>query len=98
MYRLVKIKSIIAVGGAFKIEDYNGNSDFFPKSTVHEQGTNIYIKCWILEKKSITYSFKNKYYLKNGIIKKYEKYEVEVITPKKVIFDPNQKPDESLIK
>ena len=53
----VKIKSITPCGGAYLIEDYNGNKDFFPKSTVFENGYETFIAVWILEKKSINYSF-----------------------------------------
>lgn len=50
---LVKIKSIAPIGGAYLIEDYNGNSDFFPKLTVFYKGyeNEVYIAIWILEKK-----------------------------------------------
>lgn len=99
---LVKIKSIVSHGGAYLIEDYNGNSDFFPKSTVFENYHNneVYIAIWILEKKSITYSRKKVYWhdSKTNKITPHINIEVIKVTPKKVEFDPNKSVDESLIK
>ena len=96
----VKIKSIAAGGGAYLIEDYNGNKDFFPKSTVFENGYETFIAVWILEKKSINYSCKNPHWYNSETrkIKPEIIIEVEKITPKKVVFDPNLKIDETLIK
>lgn len=99
---LVKIKSIVSRGGAYLIEDYNGNSDFFPKSTVFYKGyeNEVYIAIWILEKKSITYSHKKSYWHDSKTNKVYPDIKIEVIKtiPDKIKFDPNKKPDESLIK
>ena len=44
----VKIKSITPCGGAYLIEDYNGNSDYFPKTTVFDYGYGTFIAEWIL--------------------------------------------------
>lgn len=62
MYYLAKIKDIETRGRAYYITDYNGNSDYFPQSTVVIGYCNeVYIKKWILSQKSITYTAKKEY-------------------------------------
>ena len=96
----VKIKSISSCGGAYLIEDYNGNSDYFPKSTVFDYGYGTFIAEWILEKKSITYSCKQPHWYNSETRKIKPEVIIEVIkkVPEKIIFDTNSKIDESLIK
>ena len=97
----VKIQSATPYGGAYLIEDYNGNKDYFPKSTVFNVWENeVYIAEWILKKKSITYSCKKPHWYNSETGNITPQVTVEVIktTPTKIEFDPNNGPDESLIK
>lgn len=97
----VKIKSITPCGGAFLIEDYNGNNDYFPKSTVFESNNEnmVYISAWILEKKEITYSYNKIFWYDRVTNTAMPHICITKYTPNKVQFDPNEvRVDESLIK
>ena len=94
----IKIKSIAPRGAAYFIEDYNGNSDYFPQSQIFDDGSKLYASEWILEQKSITYSKKYPKWYDSKTARVTDHIEVIKIVPKKIEFNPNDMPNESLIK
>lgn len=92
----VKFKEIKQRGKAYHVVDYNGNKDYIPISQSYYDGSNLYISEWILQQKTLTYSSKNPYFIKDNNVKPF--IQVVEIKPKKIVFNPNQQPDESLIK
>lgn len=86
----VRILSMDSISDkAVKIQDFNGNTDIFPKSAIfgedfEVQNSNaVWIAAWILEKKSITYSAKKESWFdsaeRNGVT--IEKHTPEPIAP-----------------
>jgi hypothetical protein len=70
----------------YKVTDFNGNTDFIPKSQVFGVDTDVgksdayWISEWILKKKTLTYSTKKKtWFSEHGIIQPY--YEVKQHVP-----------------
>lgn len=61
----VRLSSVVRISPlAYKVEDFNGNSDIIPASQILGEDITVqksdayWISAWILEKKCITYSEK----------------------------------------
>jgi hypothetical protein len=99
--RLVSLRSISHI--CYKAIGFDGSEALIPKSQVFGQDYEVvksdayWITSWILEQKSLQYSRK-KWTMFNKDGKNIGAIEFEHHKPKKVIFDPNTQPNESLIK
>jgi len=92
----VKFKEIQQRGKAYFVVDYNGNEDYIPISQSYYDGFDLYVSEWILQQKTLKYSNKNPYFIKDDNVKSF--IEIVEITPKKVNFDPNKKTNKDLLK
>ena len=99
--RLVSLKSISHL--CYKAIGFDGSEALIPKSQVFGQDNEVvksdayWISAWILEQKTLQYSSK-KWTIFNKDGKNIGAIEFEHHKPKKVEFNPNDTPDESLIK
>jgi hypothetical protein len=101
----VKVQSLISISDkAYKITSFDGSSDIIPKSQVfgedfsNAKSESYWISEWILNQKNIQYSRKKTAFWNDKTNRIEPIITVEKHTPKKIEFDKNQLPDESLIK
>lgn len=105
----VRIKNLTQISNkCWKAEDWQGNEFLIPDSQYFGRDYSVsksdayWIACWIIDKEDCNLMVSTKkigwYDPKKG--KVFPHIEIEVIKtiPKKIEFDPNSKPDESLIK
>lgn len=100
----VRLASLVSISHlCYKAIGFDGSEALIPKSQVFGQDYEVvksdayWITSWILEQKSLQYSRK-KWTMFNKDGKNIGAIEFEHHKPKKVIFDPNTRPNESLIK
>lgn len=101
----VRLQSLVSISDkAYKATAFDGSEAIIPKSQVFAQDYDVqksdayWISAWIMEQKDIQYSTKkvgwwnpDKGRIEANIVVEHHK-------PKKVDFNPNDTPDESLVK
>lgn len=101
----VRLLSLVSVSDkAYKANAFDGSECIIPKSQVFCQDYEVqksdayWISSWLMEQKDIQYSTKKVGWWNPKTHRIEPNIQVEHHKPTKVIFDPNQQPDESLIK
>lgn len=101
----VRLKSLSSISEkAYKAVAFDGSECIIPKSQVFGQDYNVsksdayWISEWILKQKDIQYSNKKVAWYNSNTNKIEPNIEVEHHKPNKIEFNPNDLPDESLIK
>jgi len=101
----VRIQSIENISEkCYKVTSFDGSSDLIPKSQVFGQDYEVqksdayWISCWILERKNIQYSNKKVGWFNSETNKIEANVIIEHHKPKKIEFNVNEKPNESLVK
>lgn len=101
----VRLESLVSISDkAYKAKCFDGSECILPKSQVFSQDYEVqksdayWISCWILEQKEIQYSTKKIGWWNTENRRIEPNITIEHLTPKKVEFNQNDLPDESLIK
>jgi len=86
----VRLASLVRISDrAYKASDFNGNTDIIPASQVFGRDYSVsksdayWISLWILEKKSITYSYKKVAWIDSDTGEVLPTYIVEHHTPER---------------
>jgi hypothetical protein len=101
----VKLKSLFSISEkAFKATAFDGSEATIPKSQVFgidneiQKSDAYWISVWILEQKEIQYSRKKIGWYNSETNRIEPNIEVIHHKPKKIDFNPNDNPNESLVK
>lgn len=100
----VRLASLVSISPlCYKATAFDGSEALIPKSQFFGQDYDVqksdayWISSWILEQKDLQYSCK-KWTMFNKDGKNIGAIEFQHHKPKKINFDPNSQPNESLIK
>lgn len=86
---VVKLKEVSSISPkAYKVEDYQGNTEIMPKSQMRlKRGNTWWATKWILEQKKLTYSYKSLCWVDFLRGKSKPHVTVEEYVPKKIKVD-----------